>query len=81
MQILVDVRTKEEFDEKHAKDAVNIPLGEILAGNLGALKDVKKDATIGVYCLSGARSEAAKRKLISLGFGNVSNLGGLSDVE
>ena len=27
--IIVDVRTKEEYDEKHIKDAINIPLASI----------------------------------------------------
>lgn len=79
--LLVDVRTKEEYDEHHAIDAVNIPVEEIYDGQLGMLGDVEKDSFIHLYCRSGGRAERAKEMLLSLGYMNVENLGGLVDME
>lgn len=78
--LLIDVRTKEEYDERHATDAVNIPAEEICDGKLGILENVEKDISLRLYCRSGARSERAKEKLLSLGYIDVVNLGGLDDV-
>lgn len=73
--ILVDVRTKEEYDEKHITDAVNIPLSEIEEGNI----DYDKSTTIIVYCRSGNRSLSAAKKLIALGYTNVYDLGSINN--
>lgn len=73
--ILVDVRTKEEYDEKHITDAVNIPLSEIEEGNI----DYDKSTTIIVYCRSGNRSLSAVKKLIALGYTNVYDLGSINN--
>lgn len=81
MPLLIDVRTSEEFVERHALDAVNIPVDEICGGKLGVLESVPKDTHINVYCRSGARSERAMEALCLLGFTHVTNLGGLNDVE
>lgn len=79
--ILIDVRTKEEYAERHATNAINIPVEEICDGKLGILGNVARDVPLCLYCRSGARSERAKEKLSSLGYTNVENLGGLVDVE
>lgn len=81
MLLLIDVRTKEEFVERHAPEAKNIPVDEICEGKLGILEDVPKNTPIQLYCRSGHRSETAKEALILLGFTDVTNLGGLNDVE
>lgn len=73
--ILVDVRTKEEYDEKHITGAVNIPLSEIEEVNI----DYDKTTTIIVYCRSGARSSNAAKKLIALGYTNVYDLGSINN--
>lgn len=61
--VIVDVRTKEEYQESHLKNAINIPYNEID-------EDTKldKNKTILVYCKSGNRSGIAKRTLEQLGF-------------
>lgn len=71
--IIIDVRTKDEFDEKHIKSAVNIPVDEI-----SSIKE-KKDKPIIVYCQSGNRSKVAAQKLIDLGYTKVYNLGSIDN--
>lgn len=78
MSLLIDVRTKEEFEEHHASSALNISVDEICDGKLGILEGIPKDTKINLYCRSGKRSEKAKEALIFLGFTDVTNLGGLA---
>lgn len=73
--IIVDVRTKEEYEELHIKDAINIPLDEI--NDSISLDKTKK---ILVYCKSGNRSEKAFASLLNLGY-DVYNLGGINDID
>ncbi len=79
-KIIVDVRSKEEFDEKHVENALNIPLIELSEGNLDLLKDLPKDTEISVYCRSGARSSMAKEILEKEGFTHITNLGGIDNI-
>jgi phage shock protein E len=76
--VVIDVRTPEEFREGHWEGAKNIPHTEIeqRAGEVGA----EKDRSIVVYCKSGRRSEMAQGVLTQLGYKNVVNGGGLSDL-
>lgn len=75
--IILDVRTKEEFAEKHIPGAINIPNETIGAAELPELPD--KDQLILVYCRSGNRSKQASEKLADLGYTNVVEFGGLND--
>lgn len=79
-KIILDVRSKEEFDEKHVENATNLPLIELSEGNLGLLKDLPKDTEISVYCRSGARSSMAKEILEKEGFTHITNLGGIDNI-
>ena len=74
--IIVDVRTKEEYDEKHIKDAINIPLASIGDKMPDELPDL--DEKIYVYCRSGNRSHQAARRLNKLGYTNVIDIGGIN---
>ena len=73
----IDVRSASEYSEGHVEQAVNIPHNEI-ADEIAAL-NTNKDATIYVYCRSGRRSGMAKETLESMGYTQVTNLGGLED--
>lgn len=76
--ILVDVRTQEEYDEKHIDGAILIPNETIADTQPEELSD--KDAEILVYCRSGKRSSEAAEKLADMGYTNVYNiLGGISE--
>ena len=72
--ILLDVRTQEEYDGGHISGAVCFP-GEMISGDMPIAFD--KDAEILVYCQSGVRSAKAAEKLVKLGYTNVFDLGGL----
>ena len=75
--IILDVRTEEEYCEKHIPDAINIPNETIGFGEIEELPD--KDQLILVYCRSGNRSKQAAEKLAELGYTNIVDFGGIND--
>ena len=75
--IILDVRTPEEFDDKHIPNAINIPNEVIGTEEIAELPD--KDQLILVYCRSGNRSKQASEKLAALGYTNVYEFGGIND--
>jgi rhodanese-related sulfurtransferase len=75
--ILLDVRTKEEYDSGHINDAVLIPVDTLEVEAEKLIKD--KDAAIFVYCRTGRRSTTAANILVKLGYKNIYNLGGIVD--
>ena len=75
--IILDVRTPEEFAEKHIPNAVNVPNETIGTTAIPELPD--KNQLIMVYCRSGRRSKQAAEKLVKLGYTNVVEFGGIID--
>ena len=75
--IILDVRTTEEFADKHTPDAINIPNETIGTEDIPELPD--KDQLILVYCRSGNRSKQASDKLVGLGYTNIVEFGGIND--
>ena len=75
--VILDVRTQEEYDEAHIDGAILIPDYEIVAKAESILKD--KNQLILVYCRSGRRSKNAASELVSLGYTNVKEFGGIID--
>lgn len=73
--VLLDVRTEEEFAEKHIPGALLIPDYELAARAASELPDI--NAQILVYCRSGRRSEAAAEALADMGYTNVKDFGGI----
>lgn len=71
---IIDVRTKDEYSERHLTDAINIPLHE-LDGKVEKVVTNKNDIVI-CYCQSGSRSAKACAKLKGLGYINIYNLKG-----
>jgi rhodanese-related sulfurtransferase len=61
--VIVDVRTKDEYDTGHVKDSLNIPVDSIDQN-----VELDKNKTIIVSCRSGRRSATAKQKLENLGY-------------
>lgn len=60
--VIVDVRTKQEFQQGHAKKSVNIPLTN-LSNKVGTLKGKK----VILVCRSGGRAGQAKSLLAQNG--------------
>ena len=77
--IVLDVRTIEEYNEKHIPNALLIPVDEIKEKAPLELKD--KNQIILVYCRSGNRSKTASYDLIYLGYLNVYDFGGINEWE
>ncbi len=78
--VLLDVRTRAEFDSKHLPGALHIPVGS-LGSRLSEVERAAGDKSkpIIVYCASGARSARAKQMLLKAGYRRVMNLGGIDD--
>ena len=75
--IILDVRTPEEFAEKHIPGAINVANETIGTDEITELPD--KDQLILVYCRSGNRSKQASEKLVALGYTNIVEFGGIND--
>lgn len=75
--IILDVRTKEEYDEVHIPDAILIPDTEIADRAEDELTD--KEQLIFVYCRSGNRSKKASAILSQMGYTNIKEFGGIKD--
>lgn len=75
--IILDVRSKGEYQDGHIKDSINIPV-DTLNNNLSKLK---KDKPIITCCASGMRSASAKSILKSNGYTEVHNGGGWSSLQ
>lgn len=75
--VIVDVRTKEEYDEGHIPGALNYPNEEIDESIREYLTD--NDEILLVYCKSGVRSKEAAQKLADLGYTRVYEFGGIID--
>ena len=74
--VILDVRTPEEFAEKHIPNAINIPNETIGTVDIQELPD--KNQLILVYCRSGNRSKQASQKLADMGYTNVVEFGGIN---
>lgn len=71
--LLLDVRTKQEFESGHLPGAVNIPLPMLTADPAQVGND--KQRPIVVYCASGTRSAVASVVLGRFGYAQVADLG------
>ena len=74
--ILLDVRTKEEYESGYIPGAINIPLSDINENVVSSLPD--KSQMILVYCRSGNRSKQASDKLSRLGYTYIIEIGGIN---
>lgn len=73
---ILDVRTAQEYSEKHIPGAINIANESIGTEDIPELPD--KDQLILVYCRSGNRSKQASKKLVKLGYTNIVEIGGIN---
>ena len=76
--ILIDVRTKGEYDIDHIEGAL---LHDIIDMMHGIFPDFEKDKEINLYCESGNRSMMAKSMMEKAGFTNVIDLGAIDNLR
>ena len=70
--LLIDVRTKEEFEAGHIENAINIPLDDLR----DRLNEIDRNKNIYSYCRAGLRGYFAQRILKQNGFNAIVNLSG-----
>lgn len=70
--VLIDVRTKDEFEHNNIDKSINIPLQELMY-NIDEIEEHKGKKII-IYCRSGHRSVTACNLLTLEGFSNLYNL-------
>ena len=75
--LILDVRTRDEFDAGHIENAVLLPVDDIAAE--AAAQIPNKSQTILIYCRTGNRTRRAAEELAALGFTNVYDFGGIVD--
>lgn len=74
LTILLDVRSKQEYDEYHLEGAVCIPTYELI--NTISKIAINKEQIIIAYCQSGARSKKAVSMLRKMGYQNLYEIEG-----
>jgi len=72
--VILDVRTKEEFEEGHIANAININVESDTF--LSEIAKLDKSKTYAVYCRSGRRSADAVAKMSNEEFISLANLNG-----
>lgn len=75
---VLDVRTSREYENRHLKNAIHIPVQK-LDSSLDLLKE-DKNKRIVVYCRSGSRSIKASRILEENGFTPLNVEGGIIEL-
>ena len=74
--VILDVRTQQEYEQSHIPGAICVPNETIGSEEIPALPH--REQLILVYCRSGNRSKQAAEKLVSLGYTNVVEFGGIN---
>ena len=77
--ILIDVREKDEYDEGHLDNAINISY-TVIGDKIGEITS-DLDKKIVVYCKSGGRSNKAANTLKLLGYKNIYDLGSINNCK
>ncbi|MCK4226375.1 rhodanese-like domain-containing protein [candidate division WOR-3 bacterium] len=75
--LLIDVRTRKEYNTGHIPTAINIPHTEIEKH----INEIPEDKLIIVYCQVGGRASVAASKLKDLGYSEVINFGGINSYK
>lgn len=75
---IYDVRTPDEYAAGRVENASLLPLDDI-RNNVRPAEST--NTSIGVYCRTGQRSSEAVKLLKHAGYTNITDLGGLADVQ
>lgn len=76
--ILIDVRTKGEYNGGHIDGALNHDIMDMMQG---LFPSVDKESEITIYCESGNRSMMAKSMMQNAGFKNVTDAGSIDNLR
>lgn len=76
--IIIDVRTKGEYNSGHIKDAINHDIMDMMQG---IFPTIDKDEEITLYCESGNRSMMAKSMLENAGFKKITDAGSINNLK
>ena len=77
--LVVDVRSKDEYDQGHVKWAINMPI-DTFEQEVSKL-DAYKDKAVITICNSGKKSQEAAEILVKNGFKDVTNAEGVKKFE
>ena len=77
--LVVDVRSKDEYDQGHVKWAINMPI-DTFEQEVSKL-DAYKDKAVITICNSGKKSQKAAEILVNNGFKDVTNAEGVKKFE
>ena len=67
MAVLIDVRSENEYEMMHIKNAISMPVNKIEE----SINSIKKEQNIMIYCSTGSRSKQAINKFNSMGYYNI----------
>jgi hydroxyacylglutathione hydrolase len=70
--LLLDVRTEQEWREKHIGDSVNVPLSRLQQ----RIDELPRDRPVVAHCTSGYRAAIAASLLLAAGFAEIADLVG-----
>ena len=71
--VLIDLRSKEEYQQGHIKGAINLPFEQ-----LEQSFPYGKEQTVIVYCELGIRSMRASKQLFEQGYTVINTIGGVN---
>ena len=78
--LIIDVRKNAEYADGHVKDALNIPLADLM--DPGSMADLEEKQNIYVHCAGGYRSVIASSLLKRQGIHNLRNVvGGFGKIQ
>ena len=77
--ILIDVREKDEYDERHLDGAINISY-TVIGDKISEITN-NLNQNIIVYCLSGGRSNNAANTLKNKGYTHIYDLGSINNCD
>lgn len=78
-EVILDVRTPQEFEQEHIPQALNIDYQNPHFKN--EVAKLNKEDSYKLYCRTGRRSDLALAAMKDLGFKHLENLGGLEDAK
>ena len=72
--VLLDVRSRKEYDRKHIEHSLSLPLDEL---DRAAEVIPSPDTPVYIYAYGGEQSARAASRLEKMGYRNVRNIGGI----